>query len=171
MVSGDPWVLQTVQGYTLDLVSQPTQTKAPKELSFNHIESASLSEEVTLMLKKKAIIEIPTQQEAKGFTSQLFSVPKKDGGTRPIINLKALNLFVHKVHFKMEGIHMLKDVLKKGDWMTKIDLKDAYFMIPVAPNHRRLLRFGWQGKTTSSPVYPSACPQHHGYSPKLPNPS
>ncbi len=70
------------------------------------------------MLKKKAIIEIPTQQEAKGFTSQLFSVPKKDGGTRPIINLKALNLFVHKVHFKMEGIHMLKDVLKKGDWMT-----------------------------------------------------
>ncbi len=26
-------------------------------------------------------------------------------------------------------------------------LKDASFMIPVAPNHRRLLRFRWQGKT------------------------
>lgn len=34
---------------------------------------------------------------------------------------------VETVHFKMEGIHMLKDILKlqQGDWITKIDLKDA----------------------------------------------
>ena len=24
---------------------------------------------------------------------------------------------------------MLKDLLKPGDWMTKVDLKDTYFMI------------------------------------------
>ena len=41
---------------------------------------------------------------------------------------------------------MLKDILKPGDWMTKVDLKDAYFMIPVASNMKRLLRFRWQGK-------------------------
>ena len=56
-------------------------------------------------------------------------VPKKDGGQRPIINLKKLNSFVQTQHFKMEGIHMLKDLLKPGDWMTKVDLKDTYFMI------------------------------------------
>ena len=47
----------------------------------------------------------------------------------------------------MKGIHMLKDLLKPGDWMTKVNLKDAYFMIPVATNHRRLLQFKWLGKT------------------------
>ena len=28
-------------------------------------------------------------------------------------------------HFKTEGIHILKDLLRAGDWMTKVDLKDA----------------------------------------------
>ena len=31
--------------------------------------------------------------------------------------------------------------------MTKFDLKDAYFMIPMAPHHKCLLRFQWKGKT------------------------
>ncbi len=45
----------------------------------------------------------------KGFSIQLFIVPKKDGGVRPIINLKRLNTFVETVHFRMEGIHNLRD--------------------------------------------------------------
>ena len=47
----------------------------------------------------------------------------------------------------MEGIHMLKDLLKPGNWMTKVDLKDAYFMIPVTTDHRTLLQFKWLGET------------------------
>ena len=52
--------------------------------------------------------------------SNLFLVPKKDGGQCPVINLKVLNNFVSKKHFKMEGIHTLKDLLKRGDWLAKI---------------------------------------------------
>ena len=44
---------------------------------------------------------------------------------RPIINWKKLNLFLQTVHFKMEGTYMLRDLLKPGDWLTKVDLKDA----------------------------------------------
>ena len=33
--------------------------------------------------------------------------------------------------FKVEGIHLLKDIQRPGDWMTKVDLKDDYFSIPV----------------------------------------
>ena len=57
--------------------------------------------------------------------------------------MKKLNSFVKTEHFKMEGIHMLKDLLKPGDWMTKADLKDAYFMTPVTTDHRKLLQFKW----------------------------
>ena len=80
------------------------------------------------MVDKNAISRVYKEQE--GFQSQLFVVRKKDGGQRPIINLKKLNSFVQTEHFKMKGIHMFKDLLKPGDWMTKVNLKDAYFMIP-----------------------------------------
>ena len=31
----------------------------------------------------------------------------------------------------MEGIHVLRDLLRAGDWMAKVDLKDAHFMLPI----------------------------------------
>jgi hypothetical protein len=69
----------------------------------------------------------------------VFLVLKKDGGQRPVINLKGLNRFIHTEHFKMEGIHILKDLLKAGDWMVKVDLKDAYFMVPICQEDRAFL--------------------------------
>lgn len=69
--------------------------------------------EISEMMAKAAIQEAP--QTGRGFLSNVFLVPKKDSGQRPVINLKALNEFVHTEHFKMEGIHLLKDLLRKGD--------------------------------------------------------
>ena len=64
----------------------------------------------------------------------MFIVPKKDWGQRPVINLKSLNKYVKSEHFKMEGLHIVKALSQKSDWMAKVDLKDAFFMVPVAPN-------------------------------------
>ena len=60
---------------------------------------------------------------------------------RLVINLKRLNKYVVPHHFKMEGIHTLKDLLRRSNWMTKVDLKDAYFMIPIHTSDRPALRF------------------------------
>ena len=60
------------------------------------------------------------------------------------MNLKPLNTFVQKAHFKMEGVHMVKELLRKDDWMVSIDLKDAYLSVPVVPTHRKYLRFKWK---------------------------
>ena len=77
-------------------------------------------------------------QDPREFLSNLL-VSKKDGGNRPIINLKHFNEFIPYQHFKMEGLHLLKDMLQEGDYMCKIDLKDAN------PESRKFLRFLWQG--------------------------
>ena len=59
------------------------------------------------------------------FVSSIFLVPKKDGGHRPIINLKRLNEFVPHHHFKVEGIHVLKDLLKQGDFIYGQDRSEG----------------------------------------------
>ena len=99
------------------------------------------------MLKKQAISQVDAHSEWQGFLSSIFLVPKKDGGHRPIINLKKLNEFIPYTHFKMERIHMLKDLLRQGDFMAKIDLKDTYFAVPIGEKDRKHLRFRWRNTT------------------------
>jgi hypothetical protein len=49
-----------------------------------------IESEISALLEKRAIEE--TQEI--GFISSIFTIPKKSGGFRPVINLKALNNFV-----------------------------------------------------------------------------
>ena len=81
-----------------------------------------------------------------GFLSPMFVVPKKGGKWRPVINLRLLSQYVLKPHFKMEDIRTLKDIIQEGDQMAKLDLKDAYFSVPMAQNSKRLLQFQWKSQ-------------------------
>ncbi|PFX11520.1 Retrovirus-related Pol polyprotein from transposon opus [Stylophora pistillata] len=44
----------------------------------------------------------------------------------------------------MESILMVKDLLRKGDFLVKIDLKDAYLTVPIGEAHQKFLRFRWK---------------------------
>ena len=46
----------------------------------------------------------------------------------------------------MEGIHALREILKTRNWFAKVDLKDAYFAIPIAEDQRKFLRFTVDGQ-------------------------
>ena len=91
------------------------------------------------MLAKQAIRRVsPT---TRGLVSRIFVIPKKDGGWRPIINLKWLNkTFLDPPHFRMDTVMDAASLLCPGDWAASIDLKDAYFHVSV---NRRFLCFGW----------------------------
>ena len=120
----------------------PFQIVCPNPISFSDSESLLIDSEIQAMLDKGAIVKVPHSKDE--FLSTLFLVPKKSGDFRPVINLKPLNHFVQKIHFKMESIHTALSNITVGDLMVSLDLKDAYFSIPIFPPHRKYLRFVWR---------------------------
>ena len=106
---------------------------------------SQIDSELQELLSKGAVVE--TQISPGNFVSQIFLVEKEDGGLRPLINLMGLNRFVKAEHFKMEGLHLLPDLLQSQDWMVKMDLKDAYLQVPIHSDYKHLLAFQWEEKT------------------------
>lgn len=120
---------------------------------FSPEKMALIDEEVSSMLLKGAIREVTAP--SLSFVSNIFTVPKKDGGNRPVINLKPLNSqFLSPPHFKMDTVKDVAGLLRPGDFGASIDLKDAYFHIPVHPSLRKYLRFIWRGKLYEFLVLP-----------------
>ena len=129
-------------GYKIEFHSMPHQVAWPRTF-ISTAQQEAVQAEIDKMALQGAIHPVSSNTEG-GLISSIFLVDKKDGGHRPVINLKNLNSFVNFQHFKMEGIHMLRDLLKKGDFMVKLDLKDAYFTVPVWKGHQKFLRFIWK---------------------------
>ena len=145
LIMRDPWVLASIQGDKLELVEMPTQGTAPENFHLSQELERNMAEELSKLLEKGAITPVAQPYPTDSFVSRMFLVPKKDGSHRPIIDLRELNRFIRWEHFKMEGIHLLKDMLQEGDWMVKLDQKDAYFAVPIHQHHRQYLQTHWKG--------------------------
>ena len=104
-----------------------------------------LRAEVMTLLKKGAIEIVSPSESESGFYSRYFLVPKKDGGLRPILDLRLLNLSLMRRKFKMLTLKQILAQICPEDWFCSLDLKDAYFHIQIAPHHRRFLRFAFEG--------------------------
>ncbi len=102
-----------------------------------------LQQELSSLLQKGAIEEIPQSEIKQGFFSRYFLVPKRDGGLRPILDLRCLNLSLYKGKFKMLMMKTIMSQIQGGDWFVTIDLKDAYSHIQVVQRHRKFLRFAF----------------------------
>ena len=141
----DAYVLRTVsEGIRLEFLERPSLTESLILVTRNAKREAELCHHVEEMVSKEALELAPLP--SPGFYSNLFLVPKKSRVLRPVINLKPLNLFIKKEKFKIETTRSIRKALSPGDWVTSIDLKDAYFHILVHPDFRKYLRIVVGGK-------------------------
>ena len=62
-----------------------------------------------------------------------------------MIDLSHLNDFVQLTSFKMETVALVLLSVREGDFLASLDLKDAYFQIPIHGSSRKLLRFMSEG--------------------------
>ena len=138
-----PRVVQILRlGYRILLQSNPPLSVYPIiQSGYDRQEKHDFLQDcVVQMLQKDAIYHLKDCTNL-GFSSRLFLVPKPDKKWRPVIDLSVLNSYLYVPTFKMETAEIIRNSLTKGEWVVSIDLKDAYFHVPIHPDSQHLLRF------------------------------
>ena len=131
---------------------KPPLSSRPVAFPTSASKQAQLQEVVQGLLEKQAIEPVQNPL-SPGFYSRLFTVPKSSGGLRPVIDLSVLNRFIWCPHFQMETAVSIKRAIKPGEWVTSVDLSDAYLHVPLSPTIRKYFRFvDRRSSSRSSPL-------------------
>ena len=141
-ITSNDFILNIVKnGLTIDFVDIAIAPH-PHIRTFSDQEVTIIDNEISQLLSKNVITQVEWSED--NFVSGVFTVDKKDGGFRMILNLKQLNESVKYQHFKMETLDDVLNLLKPNVWMGSIDLKDAYYSIPIHPDFQKYFTFFWK---------------------------
>ena len=140
-------ILKIIKGVQIPFVNgkPPIQHNIPRELKMSHEEQQFVDVELDRLLKEGFIKQL-SKPLPHGWISNIFLVPKKQGGFRMILNLKELNKYVQYTKFKMDNIDKVIQLLQPSDWMTSLDLNSAFGHLKVKDSDVRYFQFTWRGK-------------------------
>ena len=140
-ITSDPAILHLVSGASLEFEEIPCQINKPvTKLNMKDHKAVDLEIET---LSKKGVISV-CEHEPNEFLSTIFLTPKKDGSFRLILNLKELNKSVTYHHFKMDTIQTCFNLMTPHCYMASLDLRDAYYSVPIHPQYQKYLKFKWK---------------------------
>ena len=105
---------------------------------------STLACEVKDLLSLGVVVQTHTQQGS--WISPIFTTANADGSQRLILNLKKLNDNIRQVHFKMEGLKDVIHVIQPQVWMASVDLRRAYYSVPIHKASQKYLAFLWEGR-------------------------
>ena len=143
-ITSDKWLLDIVKnGYSIEFESEPSVSGYVNQSSFSKKEAGIISQEIEKLVNMDVLKSVVPR--ADQFLSNIFLVPKHDGGHRLILNLKHLNEFVEKHHFKMETLKTALSLVKPNAFFGSLDLRQAYYSLPIHKECRKFLRFIWDG--------------------------
>ncbi len=149
------WLLNVIErGYTLQFRRRPPRFNGVVQSLTSPRNAQALRQEIGCLLKKGAVERVPPHELESGFYSRYFVVPKRDGGLRPILDLRPINRALCERPFRMLTLKQILAQIRPGDWFASVDLKDAYFHIQIAPHHRRFLRFAFENTAYQYSVLP-----------------
>lgn len=132
-----------MSGYRLPFCAAPFQAEEPPLRLLSDEERNSFKASISDLKQKRVVQEC---EDCSGqFLSSIFLVPKPDGSSRLILNLKVLNTFLSVPHFRLEDGRSVAKLMSPGVFMASLDLKDAYYLVPIHLAHRKFLRFRFDG--------------------------
>ena len=141
LLTQDSFILRIVQGLEIPFLDTPIQAAfhSPKPNQKNATDRPG-----------DARNAFKTSHQGSSCISRSISEPclssPEEGRGTETSNQPEETQYVEYQHFKLEGIQALKSLIKKGDYMVKLDLSDAYFGVSIIKSHRKFLRFQWKGR-------------------------
>ncbi|XP_060803745.1 uncharacterized protein LOC106132281 [Amyelois transitella] len=136
-------------GIPIPFTSEPVQHIVPR-ITLSAEEQFDMSLAIDNLLYLGAISPVDPCEDQ--FISSTFLAPKSNGEKRFILNLKSLNRFIPKMHFKMEDFRTTAKLLQPNWFMATIDLKESYLLIPIDIEYRKYLRFQYIDPNTNEIV-------------------
>ena len=118
------------------------RTTCPKELCIHYADQTkqrALFDLVDKLLEKGVIEEVP--EGTLAMHCLIFLRPKPNGTWRGITDTSPLNEFLRVKPFKMDTALVIRRALTEGLWATSVDFSDAYYHIPMHPDHKQFLAF------------------------------
>ena len=142
-ITSDPLILDAVSHCHIefDQVPDPVINSTRPASSFSSTEQHVIDHKIQTFLSK-GIIK-PSMPSLGDNVSPIFVIPKKDGSHRVIFNLKRLNEYVSYHHFKLDTLQTAVQLIQPECFMSTLDLKDAYYSIPIVEEHQQYLKFYW----------------------------
>ena len=122
-------------GVTPEWDSPPVLSIAPYRKS---VEETSKAREILLDYQKSGAVKVVDPQTSK-FLVPWFVISKVEGDQvkdRLICDCRKINQFLSPRPFRLDHLQNIFPYLRKGQWAAKIDLKDAYFHLPLGEELR-----------------------------------
>lgn len=146
------WATRVVrEGLKIPLLKAPPRRRCRREV-VDPDQRAVLRREIAEMLAVGAVSRCHDSDVR--FESMLFCVGKRGGGWRPCLDLRPLNQYVLAPRFSLGGLREVRPLMRQGDFMVSVDLKSAYWHVPLHSSMRRLLGFRFDGKLYRFEVLP-----------------
>ena len=95
-----------------------------------------IDEELKKMLEQDII-----EPSKSAWSSPILLVPKRDGGYRFCVDYRALNAVTKKDAYPLPYISAILDRLRDARYLSSMDIKSAYWQVPVKESCRELTAF------------------------------
>ena len=143
-ITSDPNILQYVQGVKISFIEGTVPCRqAHWPTVFNGQQHEIVRNEIQSLLLKGVLRE--SHSETGEFVSTIFLRPKNDGSFHMILNLKQCNESVEYHLFKMDTLDTVTRMMKPRCFMASVDLKDAYYTVPIHSDYQKYLKFMFNG--------------------------
>lgn len=143
-VTSDPSILDYIAHCHIEFIDDPSKYSTCGQTNFNSQQDQLIEIEVKKLARLGAVGV--SESEIGECISPIFVTPKTDGSFRLIFNFKHCNQAVLFRHFKMDTLYTVLNLVTPGVYMASLDLKHAYYTIPIAQEHRKFLKFVWKGQ-------------------------
>ena len=116
-------------------------------------DSDIIQAEICKLLSKGVLT--PTEGEDYDFVSNIFTRKKRNDTYRMILNLKKFNDFLLVPHCKLGSTEDALNLITEGCYFASVDLKDAYYSIPIHKDFQKYLKMYWENYYFKYTVLPN----------------